>query len=472
MNSGFFKSKDFLEFKVCKKHIENMLKINKRRFLLDGKKPFACVKTYGCQQNHNDSGKILGVLYKMGYGFCNDMCEADIIIFNTCAVRENAENKIYGNAGALKQLKKKKPGVLLGICGCMTEQKHVLEIIEKKYKHIDFVFGTNLIHNLPEIIERSLKSRTFKVYKSSEIIENIPQKRSSFPVASVMIVQGCDNFCTYCIVPYVRGREISREPGAIIFEIKELAKNGYKEIILLGQNVNSYGKNLGTKITFSELLENICKIDGIERIRFISPHPKDVSDELIKVISDNGKICKQLHLPVQAGSNEILKRMNRKYTKEQYLSLVLKIREKIPNIAITTDVIVGFPGETNEDFDHTLDVIQKVRFDMIFSFLYSKRRGTPAFDMVDFLTSQEKQKNFNKLIEIQNKISRQKNDAFLGKIVEVLVEGTSKSNMAMMFGRTDGGKIVNFGGGKELIGKILNIKVIETKTWYLIGKVC
>lgn len=433
----------------------------------------AYIETYGCQQNVSDSEIILGMLTEMGYVKTEDKEEADFIIYNTCAVRENAELKVYGNLGALKHLKTKKSDLIIAVCGCMMQQAEVSKRIKSKYKHVDLVFGTHSLYRFPELLLRVIKSQSRVIdLNDSEgrIAEDFPVKRAQGPTAWVSVMYGCNNFCSYCIVPYVRGRERSRDKSEIISEVKKLALDGYKEITLLGQNVNSYGKDLDEKTDFADLLEEVCKVDGIERIRFMTSHPKDISDKLIDTMARNRKICKQLHLPFQAGSNRILKLMNRVYTKEEYLEKINKIKEKMPDITLTTDIIVGFPGETKEDFEHTIDVLEKVRYDTIFSFIYSKRSGTPAAVMEDPTPMEEKKENFNRMLEVQDKISYEKNKALEGKVLTVLVEGESKTDASYMSGRTEGGKIVNFKAPADLKGSFVNIKITEAKTWSLSGE--
>lgn len=436
-------------------------------------KPRAFVETYGCAQNFNDSEKICGMLSDMGFDFCDKKEEADLIIYNTCAVRENAELRVYGNIGAVKNIKRKKEGLLLGVCGCMVQQKEVAENVRKRYPFVDMIFGTHSLYRFPEILWGAMeKGRVFDIENSDgAICENISYKREAPPIAKIPIMYGCNNFCTYCIVPYVRGRERSRREEAILNEVSRAAEEGYKEVMLLGQNVNSYGNDFSDGTDFASLLSKVCRIDEIERVRFMTSHPKDISDALIETMAKEEKICKQLHLPVQCGSSRILEKMNRKYTKEQYLGIIEKVREKMPDIVLTTDIIVGFPGETNEDFEETLDVLRKVRYDTIFSFIYSKRGGTPAAKMEDCLTDEEKHRNFDRLLEVQNRISKEKNDEYLGKIEKVLVEDKSKTNPEFMSGRTNGGKIVNFKGNTDMIGKILDIRITKTQTWSLGGEI-
>jgi len=408
----------------------------------------------------------------MGYDFCSSVTDADLILYNTCAVRENAELRVFGNLGALKHLKAKKPSLIIGVCGCMIQQPHIAEQIKKKYKHVDMVFGTHVLYRFPQILSDVMSDGRIVDIEDSEgrIFEGINSKREAPPLAKIPIMYGCNNFCTYCIVPYVRGRERSRSVENILAEVREVALQGYKEVMLLGQNVNSYGKDLADGLSFAQLLGEVCKVSGIERIRFMTSHPKDISDELIEVMAREDKICKQLHLPVQCGSDRILKAMNRSYTREKYLDIVRRVRKRMPDIVLTTDIIVGFPGETNEDFEETMSILREVEYDMIFSFIYSKRKGTPAAEMEDCLTEEQKHRNFERMVDFQNEISKKKNDAYFGKCERVLVEGESKTNPEFLSGRTDGGKIVNFRGEKELIGEMIDIKITEVKTWSLLGE--
>lgn len=459
---------DIQEMARQKDFINKIAEINGRL----EKKPLALVETYGCAQNFNDSEKISGMLSDMGFDFCKEASEADLIIFNTCAVRENAEMRVYGNIGAIKNIKRKKQGLLLGVCGCMMQQSQVAENVKKRYPYVDMIFGTHALYRFPEILSGAMERRRVFDTENSDgaIFEDISCRREAPPLAKIPIMYGCNNFCTYCIVPYVRGRERSRSAENILNEVREVAAQGYKEVMLLGQNVNSYGNDLDDGTGFAGLLREVCKIDGIERIRFMTSHPKDISDELIEVMAREDKICKQLHLPIQCGSDRILEKMNRKYTRAQYLSLVKKIREKMPEIVLTTDIIVGFPGETNEDFSDTVSVLKEVEYDTIFSFIYSRRTGTPAAKMEDCLTDEEKHRNFDEMLKVQNEISKRKNDAYSGRIEKVLVEGESKTNPEYLSGRTDGGKIVNFKGDKGLVGKIVDVKITRAQTWSLSGE--
>lgn len=430
------------------------------------------IETYGCQQNVSDSEKIAGMAEEIGYTLCDNKEDADLIVYNTCAVRENAELKVYGNLGALKGLKRHKPDLIIAVCGCMMQEANVADRIKRVYKHVDIVFGTHALHKFKELVLKAQDEHDFIVDVENidgEIHENIPIKRNEGVCASISIMYGCNNFCTYCIVPYVRGRERSRDKEDILAEVSKAVKDGYKEIMLLGQNVNSYGKGKG--VTFAELLDEVAQIEGLERIRFMTSHPKDISEELIKVMSRHKNICKQLHLPVQCGNNRVLKSMNRGYTREKYFGLIDMARSYMPDITISTDIIVGFPGETNEEFEDTIDLLEKVRYDTVFSFIYSKRTGTPAATMEDVITPEDKKNNFLRLLDVQNRICAEINETYRDKICPVLVEGVSKTDENTLTGRTDGGKLVHFSGDKSLIGQIVNIKITEPKTWSLMGEI-
>lgn len=451
---------------------KNIIKSINSAFAADNKTKKAFVETYGCQQNVNDSELLCGMLVEMGYAITDSREDADLILYNTCAVRENAELKVFGNLGALKHLKAKKEDLIICVCGCMMQQKDIQDQIKRKYKHVSLVFGTHSLYRFPELLSSVLfgGKRIFDISEDGVIAEELPIHRQEGPCAWVSIMYGCNNFCTYCIVPYVRGRERSRDKNIILDEIRKLAADGYKEITLLGQNVNSYGNDLEEDIDFADLLTMVHKIDGIERIRFMTSHPKDISDKLIDTMAKLPKVCKQLHLPVQAGNNEVLRIMNRRYTKEAYLEKIEKIKSKMPGITLTSDIIVGFPGETNEQFLDTLDVLEKVRYDTIFSFIYSRRPGTPAAKMEDVITPEDKKSNFNKLLEVQDRISKEINDSYVGKTEKVLVEGKSKTNPDTLAGRTEGGKIVNFYGDESVIGTFVNLKITESRTWSLVGE--
>ena len=435
----------------------------------------------GCQLNENDSEKLCGMLEKMGYTRTEDVQEADINLFNTCCVRENAEDKLFGKLGELKRIKEKK-GTIIAIGGCMMQEKHITDKIKESYPFVDIIFGTHTLYKFPEDLFRAMEEKR-KIEDvldiDGEIHEGLPIKRNSDIKASVTIMNGCNNYCTYCIVPYVRGRERSRNPRAIIEEVKELAKKGYKEITLLGQNVNSYlrvekEKNIEFEEyegvnSFATLLHALNKVDGIERIRFVSPHPKDFTDDVIDAIATCEKVCKLVHLPLQSGNKKVLKEMNRKYTKEQYLELVEKMKKTIPNLTLSTDIIVGFPGESDEEFEDTLDVVRKVKFEQVYMFIYSRRVGTPGDRMPNQIPEDVKHKRFNKLKELVESQIEENNQKYVGTIQKVLVEGTSKTNENMLTGRTDSNKVVIFEGDKSLINKIINLKIVSEHMWYLKG---
>ena len=432
-----------------------------------GKK--SLIYTLGCQQNESDSEKLSGMLKKMGYTPTENPEEADVILFNTCAVRENAEKKLFGRVGALKPLKEKNPELLLGVCGCMAQEAGMEEKFRRRYRFVDMVFGTHALYRFPEILKKALSERTQVRDVSDidgEVTEGIPVDRASSVKSYVSVMYGCNNFCSYCIVPYVRGRERSRAYRDVINEVREIADSGCKEIMLLGQNVNSYNGG----VDFPELLYKVSEVPGIERIRFMSSHPKDISSELISVMAERENICNQLHLPVQSGSDRILKLMNRHYNTEHYLSIVDEVKSKIPDVTLTTDIIVGFPGETDEDFLKTVELLKAVRYDSIFSFIYSKRTGTPAEKMADVMTEEHKHENFSKMLEIQNEISLEKNKALIGSVQSVLVEGQSKTDHDKMSGRSEGGKLVHFSSDAVRPGDIVKVKIESVNTWTLSGK--
>ena len=449
---------------------ENKLIIKKDKLFIN--KSFF-IRTYGCQMNENDSEKLSGMLTQMGFCENNNMKESDLVIFNTCCVRESAEEKVFGHLGLLKGIKKQKPDMKIAVCGCMMQQKKRVEEIKKKYKHVDLIFGTHNIHELPELIERVFinKEKIIAVKEFSDsITEKIPMKRKDKIKAWVKIMHGCNNYCSYCIVPYVRGREKSRGINDIISEVSNLAEKGYKEITLLGQNVNSYGKDFKKQIKFSHLLSQVNSISGIERIRFMTSHPKDLSDELIYAVKNLNNVCEHIHLPLQSGSTNVLKSMNRHYSKQEYIALARKIKETIPGVSLTTDIIVGFPGETNKDFLDTLDVLNKIGFDFAYMFIYSKRPGTPASNFIDQIPEDIKKERFNRLLNLQNRISKEKNDSLCGLELEILVEGKSKNNANTYTGRTRTNKIVNFYSDKKnLTGKFVSVKIETAKTWSLFG---
>ena len=439
----------------------------------DEKKLFF-IQTYGCQMNEEDSEKLSGMLKRMGYENTENRDEASIIIFNTCCVRENAENKVFGNLGALKKQEEKNPDLVIGICGCMMQQKGMADDILKRFPYVNIIFGTHNSYKFPEYLNR-VKTEGVQIKeiidKETEIVEGIPIDRKSDIKGFVTIMYGCNNFCTYCIVPYVRGRERSRKPEDIVNEIKDMVTRGYKEVTLLGQNVNSYGKGLEENITFADLLRKVNEIEGLERIRFMTSHPKDLTLDVVYAIRDCDKVCEQIHLPVQSGSDRILKEMNRHYTKEQYITLAKKIRAEIPDVTFSTDIIVGFPGETEEDFSETLELAKEVRYDAAFTFIYSRRNHTPADKMENQIPDEIKHERFNRLVEIVNTGIAKGNKDAEGKIYEVLVEGYSKNDEAKLTGRTRNGRLVNFEGGEDLIGKLVNVKIIKANSFSLIGEV-
>lgn len=428
------------------------------------------IKTYGCQMNVHDSENIKALLEEMNFQETENMEDADLILLNTCAIRENAHNKVFGFLGRVKHLKEEKPHIISGICGCMAQEESVVNEIKDKYKWVDIVFGTHNIKNLPSILNDNIikQEQEIEVFSiEGDIIENLPVKRDSKYKAWVNIMYGCDKFCTYCIVPYTRGKQRSREPKYILDEVSNLVKQGYKEVTLLGQNVNAYGKDLDIDYTMSDLLRDVAKTN-IERIRFVTSHPWDFDDKMIEVIKNNPNIMPYIHLPLQSGSNRILKLMGRRYTKEEYLTLYKKLKENIKNVAITTDIIVGFPGETKEDFKETLDVVEECKYDSAFTFIFSPRIGTPAAKMPDLITLEEKNNRLQILNELVNKYANINNQKYLNKIVPVLIEGNSEKG-DMLMGYTDTMKLVNVEGSKENIGKIVNVKIMSVKTWSMDG---
>lgn len=439
----------------------------------DKKQKFYLTETYGCQMNERDTEILAGMLEELGYQPTKNEKDADIIILNTCCVRETAENKVWGRIGELTHVKSRNPEVILGICGCMTQQVEVAEKIRRKAPHMDLIFGTHNIHQLPDLIQKAKRSKkpVLEVWESEgEIVENLPTRREDGLKAFITIMYGCNNFCTYCIVPYVRGRERSRLIPDIKAEITQLAGEGYKEITLLGQNVNSYGKDLESPVEFADLLWELNKIEGIYRLRFTTSHPKDLSDRLIEAMAGAEKVCEHIHLPVQAGSNRVLQAMNRKYTREHYFALIHKLREAVPGVAITTDLIVGFPGETEQDFRDTIDLVERVKYDAAYTFVYNKRSGTPAANLADQVPDEVKKARIQELINLQNSISLAKNREELGRRVEVLVEGPSKTNESKLTGRTRSNKVVVFDGNPDLKGKLVTVSIDGAKTWHLEGK--
>ena len=431
-----------------------------------------CVQTFGCQMNARDSEKLLGILQEIGYE-PTESEEADIVVYNTCTVRENANLRVYGRLGQLRGLKRKNPHMIIALCGCMMQEKEVVEKIQKSYSFVDVVFGTYNIFKLAELLYNRWESgkMVIDIWDSQkQVVEELPTVRK-FPFKSgVNIMYGCNNFCTYCIVPYVRGREKSREPRDMIREIERLAGDGVKEIMLLGQNVNSYGKTLDNPVSFAQLLKEIEKIDGIERIRYMTPHPKDFSEELLDVMSQSSKICNHIHFPLQSGSTRLLKAMNRQYTKEQYLNWVDKIREKLPDVSLTTDIIVGFPGETEEDFEDTLDVVRKAQFDSAYTFIYSKRTGTPAASMENQIPEDVVKERFNRLLETVGEVSHSISARYENTDAQVLVESLDDHEPGLVTGRMTNNMLVHFPGTADMIGKLVDVRLTECKGFYYMGK--
>lgn len=459
------------------KYIDKVNEINKGKILK------YYILTMGCQLNENDSEKLSGMLEKMNYKKTLNLEEADLVLFNTCCVRENAEEKLFGKVGEVKKQKENK-GTIIAIGGCMMQEEHIVKKLKQSYPYVDIIFGTHTLHKLPQDLYKALeenKKIRDVIDIDGEIIEGLPISRNDKIKASVTIMNGCNNFCSYCIVPYVRGRERSRSPKDIIEEVRLLAKQGYKEVTLLGQNVNSYLRvEREKKIEFEEyegvnsfatLLRAVNKIEGIEKIRFVSPHPKDFTNDVIEAIRDCEKVSKIVHLPLQSGSTNVLKKMNRKYTKEQYLNLVEKIKKMVPNVVFSTDIIVGFPGETEEDFEDTLDVVKKVHFEQAFMFIYSRRVGTPGDRMENQIPEEIKHKRFERLKALVESQIEENNNKYIGTTQRVLVEGISKTNKEMLTARTDTNKVVVFEGNKELIGNMVELKIISEHMWYLKGKI-
>ena len=440
----------------------------------DNVKKHFYIETWGCQMNEEDSEKLSGMLKRVGYTKTENKEDAGIILFNTCCVRENAENKVFGNLGSLKHLKKENPDLIIGICGCMMQQEGMADKILKEFPYVNIVFGTHNAYKFPEYLNR-VRTEGVQIKeifnKETDIVEGLPIDRESSVKAFVTIMYGCNNFCTYCIVPYVRGRERSRKPEDILKEIRELVAQGYKEITLLGQNVNSYGKGLEEDVDFAKLLRMINEIEGLERVRFMTSHPKDLTHDVIMAIKECDKLCEQIHLPVQSGSNSILKKMNRHYTKEYYLDLIKKIKEEIPGVTLTTDIIVGFPGETEEDFQETLELVKEVGYSSAFTFIYSRRNNTPADMMLNQVSEEDKHHRFNRLIAAVNERVIAQNKAEEGNILEVLVEGNSKNDAEKLTGRTRTGRLVNFTGENVNVGELVNVKITRAQNFSLIGEV-
>ena len=450
----------------ARKHLEEMKKEAGRPLTF-------CVTTFGCQMNARDSEKLTGILEKIGYVEAEEEEKADFVIYNTCTVRENANLRVYGRLGQLGRAKKKNPHMMIALCGCMMQEPQVVEKLKKSYHFVDLIFGTHNIYKFAELLNTRMESgrMVIDIWKDTDqIVEDLPVERKYSFKSGVNIMFGCNNFCSYCIVPYVRGRERSREPKAIIREIERLVADGVVEVMLLGQNVNSYGKTLENPVSFAQLLKEVEKIDGLKRIRFMTSHPKDLSDELIQVMAQSEKICRHLHLPVQSGSTRILQKMNRRYTKEQYLDLVRKIREAIPDISLTTDIIVGFPGETEEDFQDTLDVVRKVRYDSAFTFIYSKRTGTPAAVMEDQVDPAVVKDRFDRLLKEVQDIAAQTCAVHQGTVQTVLVESVNDQDPSLVTGRLSNNLLVHFPGDASMIGSLVPVSLKECRGFYYLGE--
>ncbi len=444
------------------------------RLTADGRRPLAMVDTYGCQQNEADSEKLRGYLREMGCGFTEDEFQADIIVVNTCAVREHAEMRVLGNVGALNHSKKARPGQIIAVCGCMVQQEHMSEKIRRSYPVVDLVFGPHELWRFPELLRQVMDrhKRVFSTRKSNGVVaEGIPRSRDGSVKAWLSIMYGCNNFCTYCVVPYVRGRERSRLPEDVLAEARELVAAGYKDITLLGQNVNSYGKDLGLDVDFADLIRMINDIPGDFLIRFMTSHPKDATEKLFRTMAECEKCAHHIHLPVQSGCDRILKAMNRSYTRAKYLEEVAAARRLMPDLVLTTDIIVGFPGETEEDFAQTLSLCEEARFDAMFTFIYSKRVGTPAASMPDPYTREEKQKHFDALTELANRISAEKHAAYVGTLQRVLVDGESGREEYNLSARTNGGRLVHLKGDPALVGQFITVRITSGNTWALYGEV-
>ena len=441
-----------------------------------GRTPTACVVTFGCQMNARDSEKLIAILRLAGYEETESE-DADFVIYNTCTVRDNADQRVFGRLGQVSNFKKKKPHMKIAVCGCMMQEQVAVEKIQKSYKFVDLIFGTHNIYKFAELLNTVLESdrMIIDIWKETDkIVEDLPVMRKYPFKSGVNIMFGCNNFCTYCIVPYVRGRERSRSPKDIIRECEKLAADGVREVMLLGQNVNSYGLDLKDgdpgKISFAKLLELVCEVEGIERVRFMTPHPKDFSDELIDVIAKNEKIARHIHLPLQSGNTEILRRMNRKYTKDDYLNLAMKIRKELPDVAITTDIIIGFPGESDEAVDDTIDVCNKVSFDNAFTFIYSKRVGTPAASFEDQVPEDKVKYNFDRLLKVVQENARKQAEKLVGRVENVLVEGVNDHDGSLVTGRMSNNTLVHFKGEKELIGSFASVKLLECHGFYFMGE--
>lgn len=453
--------------------IKKLRQWTKKREEKLGRPLYLYTKTFGCQMNAKDSEKLEGILEQAGLVKCEDEMRADFIFYNTCTVRENANLKVYGRLGHMKKMKEKNPNLMIALCGCMMQESTVVDKITKSYSFVDIIFGTHNIFKLAELICNRIEAggMIVDIWKDTDqIVEDLPSQRKYGFKCGINIMYGCNNFCSYCIVPYVRGRERSRKPEDIIHEIENVVSEGVVEVMLLGQNVNSYGKTLEKPMTFAALLREVEKIEGLKRIRFMTPHPKDLSDELIEVMADSKKICKHLHLPLQSGSTKVLKDMNRHYTKEQYLTLVQKIKKRMPDVALTTDIIVGFPGETREDFLETLDVVKKVRYDSAFTFQYSKRTGTKAAMMENQISKEEVQKNFDELLKTVSEISKEQVKKLEGTVQEVLVEEKNDHDASLVTGRLSNNVLVHFEGDESEIGELIPVYLKEAKGFYYIGE--
>lgn len=452
-----------------KEYAEKVRELNSAREL----PPIAHVHSFGCQQNVSDGEKIKGMLAMMGYGFSDSADGADLVLFNTCAVRENAEDRVFGNLGALKHNKKLKPDMLIGVCGCMVQQEHITERIKKSFPYVDMVFGTHVLHTLPQLIYEALTTHKRQIsipQMDGVIAEGIPLRRESKLKASIPIMYGCNNFCTYCIVPYVRGRERSRHPDEIEREARELVAAGYKDITLLGQNVDSYGRDLDEDVDFADLIRRLNAIPGDFVIRFMSSHPKDATEKLFRAMAECEKCAHQMHLPVQSGNDRVLHAMNRGYTREKYLAQVALARQYMPDLVLTTDIIVGFPGETDAEFDDTLSLIETVRYDAMFTFIYSPRVGTPAAKMPDPYTRAQKQVRFDALVAAANRISEEKHRAYEGSVQRVLVDGADGRGDHPLTARTKGGRLVHMRGDASLVGRFVDVKITGSNTWALYGE--
>ena len=453
--------------------LDRLQKAVQRRTEQKGQAPTACVVTFGCQMNARDSEKLLGILLAVGFQE-SDSEQADLVVINTCTVRENANERLYGHLGHLNSMKREHPDKLIVLCGCMMQEADEEERIRRKYPFVDVVFGTHNLYRFPALLAERMESgkRVFEVWeKPGEIVENLPKKRDVPYKSGVNISFGCDNFCSYCIVPYVRGRERSRKPEEILDEVRTLAADGVIEIMLLGQNVNSYGKGLPQAISFAELLDQVCQVPGIERVRFMTSHPKDLSDELIRVMAKNEKVCRHLHLPLQSGSDKVLREMNRHYTKSSYLALTDRIRAAMPDISLTTDIIVGFPGESEADFEETLDVVRRVRFDSAFTFIYSPRTGTPAAKRSDQVPAEAVKDRFARLLDLVQTIGAERSGRDVGRTLPVLVEEKDPQHPERVTGRLGNNIMVHFPGDESLIGKIVNVKLTQVHGFYYIGEI-